>query len=528
MRTAQAALAVCLLALPWLALAPAAPAQADPACTPDGADLVCVWEGAIDTQLPDEAGPGEQCLHTTSFPTRPKALLEHRFHVPFPASIAAHLTMADGSNDMNIFLDGPGGLINRSYANEPAQVFHRLSQPADLALRASLDGSSQSTAVPLPVAVAERYRLEVRLTPIEVVPAPFQQQHEVNLDGDLPANQYSILCGAVNVIWNMTVDAPAIVEFDVEVPPLNFSYVYPSDDYRLVLRDALGKQVADFRVSSALGTFGVVANEGFGWGDWYLTFMLDDRLGVGDPHRIHVTVTSSLLSSITPPSPPVVPREPLLADPSDDTTDGTLDVLAGWFSEDTSEWLAFHVLLATVPDGGLGERGIERRYEAAWTYAGARVALTHQPQPSGPGSFNASLEDADTRRLSAVPGFVTPGTPGTITFLVPKAFVGSPVAGRPLEDVAIITFQRQPGPVPSSPLSATAGEFAAEDGTVAGVSYIVGGAPPAAASALQPAAFSAAAGPWGALSSVNSVLGIASALALGAIGAAALLARRRA
>lgn len=535
MRTTRALWVGCLLAVPLLALAPPVPGQADPACTSDGADVVCVWEGELTVAPAVEPGPGDQCLRTLTSPVRSATVLEQPVRVPFPARVAARLTTSDGLNDLLLFLDGPGGTINRSFINEPAQVFHRVAQPADLVVRAELDTSGwrqdMLPPVPLETSLPERYRLEVRMTPFLPQASAVERREEVNLGGQLPANQYRIICGAYVGIWDFPIDAPALVEVDIQRPSLNYSVVAPDDEVRVLVVDALGARVADFRTSPTLSRFGALAAEGFGWGDWYLLYMLDDRVGANEPHVVSVQARAAPLATGEALVPtPVVPVEPLVADPSDDAAERAMDVLGAWFSDDGVDALAFHILLSEVAPAGLAPDEGSRRYEATWTYAGARVMLRYQATTDQTTFFYAVLDGEEGQRLSAIPGRVTPGNPGVLSFLVPKAFVGSPAPGKALEGVAVSTH-RVRAALPSPVLGAAGADPDARpaDQTVDDAAYIVGGSAPGSEgeAALRPAALSAT-GPWGPLSSVNSLLGVASALALGAIGAAALLARRKA
>jgi hypothetical protein len=536
---ACAALILPLLAAPLLALVPNAEAQ-DEACHPEGAIVRCVWEGEVPTVVPyDTALDAEGCPHE-------RTLFAHPFRLPFPGRIELNVTLPDeldNFNDFLLYLDGPTGTVNRTYPPQPyPQTLNaRILEPVDLVARVTMDGSLNSANHPV-VPAPEHYRLEAILTPVTGDPNWSIQQEMVlgqKLQvGDklIPKNAYAITCWDFGKTYTLPIDGPGIADLDMQFTSQGVHEVLPSDDVGVRLTDALGTTVLDLRAGPESGKLGFVAVEGQAWGDWLLQVLLDRRVGVGDPFEIHMNLTGHAVepAKIAVPAP-VVPWELLVADPRDDADDRTLDVLGGWFSDDTKDTLAFHMLVAEVPDYGLAPAPGEgaRRYEASWTYAGSRVVVSHEAVRGSPASYHVALDGGDTQRVSAVPGRITPGTPGVLTFLLPKSFIGSPADGKALEHVAVRTYQFQDGPVPVRPtlvpplpLELQGGSVLADE-TVDDVSYVVQIAALAPDDApLVPATVGPAVSPWGALRDINSGLGLASGVLLGALGAIALAGRR--
>jgi hypothetical protein len=129
-----------------------------------------------------------------------------------------------------------------------------------------------------------------------------------------------------------------------------------------------------------------------------------------------------------------------------------MDIISAWFSDETQDSIVVHIGLSELPNPPAPETPEQWRYSMTWRYADADISVTAtiledrevflaQVVPHGAGPF----------REAAIPGRVTPGTPGFVSFLAPKMHLGSPAPGKLLEATKALSYLRSD----SGPLDGT-------------------------------------------------------------------------
>lgn len=275
------------------------------------------------------------------------------------------------------------------------------------------------------VAAVDHIRLEVTLTGFVPGPADLHQTRT----GTVSATNHDAYTVAT---------APGPMRFEVLATGLA-NLTLKMDPYPggVNIVDALGNDVTEGALSADADRIYFVVSEAQALGTWraYL-----QQIAYAQDVSYHLDLELAPLPSERLVVPePVVPPLPLMTDTLGDTDRRELDVLGGWFSNDSAELLVGHLLLAEIPANLTPRAGeLYLDYKLRWTYADANVTLRLEVYRTLL-QFTAHLEGQGLRHAASVPGRLTPGAPGVVSFLAPKAFIGGPLNRTLLTDISATT-----------------------------------------------------------------------------------------